>query len=77
MIVADPYLRPKMGTSVSKPEEIIIAQNGANSASTSNLEASVKMYGSIMLAVLILCGIMFMYFCLQKCKSWSANWMQS
>lgn len=73
-LLFDPFLI--MGKQVSKQEEIIIAQNGANSASTSNLEVNVKLYGSIMLAVLILLGLLFLYFCAKKCKMASSSWMQ-
>lgn len=77
MIIKTPRIIHKMGGNESKQEEIIIAQNGANSASTSDIEVSLKMYGSIMLVGIIIFGILFLYMCIKKCREMSSNWVQT
>lgn len=67
-----------MGKSYSKQEEIVIAQNGANGAtsSVSEINANFKLYGTLMLIVFVLLVLMFTYFCMSKCKRHSQKWIQ-
>lgn len=60
-----------MGKSYSvekKSEEVIIAQNGANSATTSQLEQNLEKYGTIAIVIVLLCGIYLVFVLYKKCK---------
>lgn len=70
-----------MGKSYSRPEEIIVAQNGANDASHSSLEEKVQMYGiviAIMIIFLIAIGAYFIFGrCNKNMKKWARKEMIS
>lgn len=58
-----------MGQSYNKQEEVFIAQNGANQASYSSLESSIKTYGILTLGIAIAIGIVIMCWCCGTCRA--------
>lgn len=51
-----------------KTEEVIIAQNGANSATNSHYEQTVEKYGIVIIIIAAVLGICILYVVFKKCK---------
>lgn len=63
-----------MGKSYSKTEEIVIAQNGANSASTSSLEQKIEMYGITIITILIILFLIALTCVYKNCNKGVRKW---
>lgn len=63
-----------MGKSYSKQEDVIIAQNGANSASTTSLEQKIELYGLFLVAIIILLLLITAFIMCRKARKGARNW---
>ncbi|CAB3248533.1 unnamed protein product [Arctia plantaginis] len=63
-----------MGKAYSKQEEIVIAQNGANSASNSSLEQRIELYGLVMASSLAITFIVAVWFVFKRCHIGAKKW---
>lgn len=63
-----------MGKSYSKQEEIVIAQNGANGASTSSMEKKMEVYGIVITCVVVLLLLIGVYIVMHKCNKSVKKW---
>lgn len=68
-----------MGKSYSvekKSEEVIIAQNGANGATTSQFEQNLEKYGTLATVLVVLIIIYVIYILHKKCKQDTRKMLQ-
>lgn len=65
-----------MGKTYSKSEEIIIAQNGANSANFSEIETHMKLYGALSIVIVVLLTGLIMYYCCGACRTRTRGWLR-
>lgn len=65
-----------MGKSYSKREEIVIAQNGANSANQSSLEQRIEFYGLAIGSLVVILLIIVACLMVKRCHRGTKRWIR-